>query len=84
MNQFHLTRADYESPWNSWASAASEYCQRGYPVHYEGVDWQQACRDHGFHGAIEKVKAAYRTRQYKALSGWGSRTIDEISDLIFD
>jgi hypothetical protein len=65
MNQFHLTQADYESRWNSWASAASEYCQRGYPVHYEGVDWQQACQDHGLYGAIDKVKAAYRLRQHQ-------------------
>lgn len=65
MNQFFLTQADYESRWNGWASAASEYCQRGYPVHYEGIDWQQACRDNGFYGAIEKVKASYRIRQHR-------------------
>ena len=75
MGLFHLTQADYESAHNSWASAASEYAHQGYPVIYEGVNWQQACRDHGFYGAIEKVKAAYRQRQYKALSGWGSQSL---------
>ncbi|NBW05267.1 MAG: hypothetical protein EBR92_04985 [Alphaproteobacteria bacterium] len=67
MNAFYLTLADYESRHNSWASAASHYCQNGYPVHYEGIDWQQACRDHGFYGAIQKVKEAYRARQYRRL-----------------
>jgi hypothetical protein len=32
-------------------------------VHYEGIDWQQACRDHGFYGAIQKVKEAHRRRK---------------------
>jgi hypothetical protein len=69
VNLFYLTQAEYECYGNSWASAASEYCHRGYPVHYEGIDWQQACRDHGFYGAIDKVKAAYRQRQYKRRMG---------------
>ncbi len=69
MNLFHLTQAEYESRSNSWASAATEYCHRGYPVHYEGIDWQQACRDHGFYGAIAKVKACYRQRQYQRRLG---------------
>ena len=62
MNNFHLSQSDYESRSNSWADAASNYCRQGYPVHYEGVDWTQACRDHGFYGAIMKVKAARRSR----------------------
>lgn len=63
VNLFRLTQAEYESRSNSWASAATEYCRRGYPVHYEGIDWQQACRDHGFYGAIQKVKEAHRRRK---------------------
>ena len=62
MNPFYLSKADYDSYSNSWASAATNYCQIGYPVNYEGIDWQQACRDHGFFGAIQKVKTAYRQR----------------------
>jgi hypothetical protein len=62
MNVFHLSQFDYESRSNSWAGAASEYCQQGYPVHYEGIDWQGACQAHGLYGAIAKVKAAYRQR----------------------
>jgi hypothetical protein len=65
MNVFYLKQFDYESRYNSWASAATNYCDNGYPVHYEGIDWQQACRDHGFYGAIAKVKAAYRLRRYQ-------------------
>ena len=63
MNVFHLSQLDYESRSCGWADAASNYCRQGYPVHYEGVDWQQACRDHGFYGAIDKVKTAYRQRK---------------------
>lgn len=69
MNNLFLTQAEYESRHNSWAGAASEYCHNGHPVHYEGVDWQQACRDHGFYGAIDKVKTAYRLRQYQQRLG---------------
>tara|TARA_S200002703_G_scaffold55718_1_gene48296 strand:+ start:224 stop:454 length:231 start_codon:yes stop_codon:yes gene_type:complete len=65
MNVFYLTQFDYESRYNSWASAATNYCGQGYPVHYEGIDWQQACRDHGLYGAIAKVKTAYRLRRYQ-------------------
>lgn len=70
MNNFHLDQSGYESSHNSWASAASHYCHElNYPVHYEGIDWKQACKDHGFHGAIQKVKAAYRLRQYQQRIG---------------
>ena len=62
MNPFYLTQDDYESPYNSWASAASHYANAVGPVTYEGIDWKQACKDHGFFGAIQKVKAAYRQR----------------------
>ena len=65
MNAFYLNQFDYESRHNSWAYAATNYCDIGYPVHYEGIDWQQACQDHGFYGAIAKVKAAYRLRRYQ-------------------
>lgn len=69
MNAFYLTQADYECHHASWAGAATDYCRRGFPVHYEGIDWQQACRDHGFWGAVDKVKTAYRQRQYRRLIG---------------
>lgn len=65
-NNFYLNQFNYESTCNSWASAASHYCHElNYPVHYEGIDWKQACRDHGFYGAIMKVKAAYCLRQHQ-------------------
>ena len=65
-NNFYLNHSDYESHYNSWASAASCYvAEHGYPVIYEGINWKQACRDHGFQGAIAKVKAAYRLRLHQ-------------------
>lgn len=70
MNNFYLDQAGYESKYNSWAMAASHYSNKlNYPVHYEGIDWTQACKDHGFIGAIAKVKAAYRLRQYQRRLG---------------
>ena len=62
MNPFYLTQADYECHGNAWASVATHYANTVGPVTYEGIDWKQACRDHGFYGAIQKVKTAYRQR----------------------
>ena len=46
-----------------WASDFS-YLGDGYglTVKVEGMDWKELCRNHGFHGAIEKVKSAARVR----------------------
>ena len=47
---------------NHWATEASQSLAAGHGVEIEGVDWRQACRDHGFFGAIAQVKARHRAR----------------------
>ena len=56
-----LTEAEYNCPGNSWADRAARNPE-GEALTVEGVAWKQACRDHGFFGAIGKVKQAYRVR----------------------
>ena len=63
---YRLTPAEYDDRGSSWADSASRTVADGFPVTIEGVDWQQACRDHGFFGAIQKVEAAYRIRKGQA------------------
>lgn len=60
---YRITDAEHDDPASGWATGASETVADGFPVSIEGVDWQQACRDHGFFGAIQKVKAAHRIRK---------------------
>lgn len=47
-----------------WADELSRTNHDGQAV-IEGILWRQACRDHGFWGAVAKVKAAYRLRQQR-------------------
>jgi hypothetical protein len=63
---WNLTPEEHNCPHNSWANTASQTLSDGYLVTIEGVDWRQACRDHGFYGAIQKVKTAHRQRKAKA------------------
>jgi hypothetical protein len=60
---WNLTPQEHDDRACSWADTASRTVTAGHPVTIEGVDWQQACRDHGFGGAIMKVKAAHRLRK---------------------
>jgi len=47
----------------AWASDFS-YLSDGYglTVKVEGMDWRELCKNHGFYGAIEKVKSAAMSR----------------------
>ena len=65
---YNLTPAEFNCWANSWADSASRSLRDGYPVTIEGVDWQQACHDHGFYGAIMKVKAAHQLRKANTKS----------------
>jgi hypothetical protein len=62
---YYLTPQEHDCPGNAWASTATETVRSGFPVTIEGVSWQEACKDHGFYGAIQKVKAAHRIRKAK-------------------
>ena len=47
---------------NNWATVASDSLNAGHVVKIEGVNWAQACQDHGFWGAVAKVKARHHAR----------------------
>lgn len=58
-----LSHADLDDRCGAWASNFSTLSHAyGLRVIVEGLDWSQACRDHGFYGAIMKAKAAAQTR----------------------
>jgi len=57
-----LSRQEYASRANSWASNASREKASGAQVFVEGIDWSQACKDHGFWGAVGAVKRAHARR----------------------
>lgn len=63
---YYLTPAEHDCPANSWADSASRSVAEGWPVSIEGIEWQSACRAHGFYGAIQKVKAAHQLRKQRA------------------
>ncbi len=65
---YYLTPQEHDDRACSWADTASRTVAAGHPVTIEGVDWQPACRDHGFYGAILKVKAAHRQRKAAAAA----------------
>lgn len=59
----YLTPEGFNCPAAGWASELTRIARDGHPdLCCEGVAWLQACRDHGFWGAVQKVKAAYRRR----------------------
>lgn len=61
--RLHLTPEGFDCPACEWASELTRIARDGHPdLCCEGVTWLQACRDHGFWGAVQKVKAAYRRR----------------------
>jgi hypothetical protein len=63
---FYLTEQESLCYANSWADTASRATAAGFAVSIEGIDWATACQDHGFYGAIAKVKAARLRRKLRA------------------
>jgi hypothetical protein len=57
-----ISREEYASRGNSWADTASREADPGVQVFVEGIDWRQACKDHGFWGAVDAVKKAHARR----------------------
>ena len=60
---YNLADDEYAERTCQWASQATEYYDEGYPCTIEGVDWSQSCKDHGFWGAVQKVKSRYQLRK---------------------
>lgn len=60
----NITEKECNGELHGWADAASRACDSGFRVVIEGIDWAQACQDHGFYGAISEVKAARRRRGF--------------------
>jgi hypothetical protein len=67
--EHRITQQEHDSAFNGWADNASRACDAGFRVVIEGVDWAQACQDHGFYGAISKVKAGRRNRYAAKAAG---------------
>jgi hypothetical protein len=63
---YWLTAEAYDCPGCGWADELSrlndKLPQSGPVATVEGIDWRDACLDHGFWGAVAKVKGAYRLR----------------------